>query len=412
MIALISFNFVPLASAADDGSVSTTLRVTWTGNNVYEAASGFFGRNDAVDYSDHSFSSAGTRWCTIGSVDMVANDWLSGSVGVYISFYWTTNGTSTFELIEDNFSGSNAPVLYYINNLGQEGTGSTTVSYFTPVNDASNISTGFTVKASTVADSYAPVSQVGFKQMANYQRLHYERNVTRINLFIPSVAVIATASSEDLAAMEGIANSIAAQSQIMSAMYGDIMSVCNSIYSRLGDMQATAELANGYFQGILDVLNSMSTTQSNIYSLLQAQFDIIKAVIETESGDIQSAIEKQTDDLKAYFDDVLGGAVGTLPDDNASTDDIINETHDDEQQYHSDALNRFNELSASFSGFNGDVGSGIALAGTLFSRVWGALGNYVIVYTFPLLLGLALVIIGRLGRGMVKKSSQDRNADD
>lgn len=130
--------------------------------------------------------------------------------------------------------------------------------------------------------------------------------------------------------------------------------------------------------------------------------DYINAALAGQTSELKqsltSAINEAQQSNQAFLNDQYGQSVGTLPEDTAETDSMIDDLDELENEYHADAVNKFNELSATFSGFDGSVSSGISLASSLFSRVWNSMGNYVIVYTFPLLLGLALVIIGRVSR--------------
>lgn len=122
---------------------------------------------------------------------------------------------------------------------------------------------------------------------------------------------------------------------------------------------------------------------------------------------IINAIDNANKDNQQWLDNQYNEAVGDLPEDTASTDAMIGDLDLKEEAYKNDAFDRFQELSSAFTGFDGDVASGIGLAGTLFSRFFNALGSYKIIYTFPLLLGLALVIIGRLGRSGGPRSGRD-----
>lgn len=122
---------------------------------------------------------------------------------------------------------------------------------------------------------------------------------------------------------------------------------------------------------------------------------------------IINAIDNASKDNQQWLDNQYNEAVGDLPEDTASTDAMIGDLDLKEEAYKNDAFDRFQELSSAFTGFDGDVASGIGLAGTLFSRFFNALGSYKIIYTFPLLLGLALVIIGRLGRSGGPRSGRD-----
>lgn len=124
---------------------------------------------------------------------------------------------------------------------------------------------------------------------------------------------------------------------------------------------------------------------------------------------IIDAIQNTNQQHEQWIDSEMGSAVGDLNEDIASADQQINDLNNQEEAFKDDAFSRFQEVSASFSGFDGTVGSGIGLAGTLFSRFFNCLGDYAIIYTFPLILGLAMVIIGRLSRSSFSLEDKDHD---
>lgn len=337
------------------------------------------------------------------------------SVGFYVSYYFEILNTSYDLTITGDPSNSSAYSCIYYNSAGTQGTviGGPTVTNFTPASTTSStVTPGITLKCNFEGSSELPINRLSITCDYTNNFFIYPSSGSTKNLVITSASVVEVGSSEELQALQGLANQIAAQSQILSAMYGDIMEVLNAIYSRLGDMQETMNLANSYFNSMVNYLNSINTNTAQIYSLLQSQFQLLIAAINTASSDIQGAIAKQTEDLKTYFDSVFNSAVGTLPDDTDSAQGVIDDAHENDEQYTADALGKFEEISATFQGFDGSVGSGVAVASTLFSRVWTAMGDYVIVYTFPLTLALALVIVGRLSRVHSKDSSKSKGGDD
>lgn len=164
---------------------------------------------------------------------------------------------------------------------------------------------------------------------------------------------------------------------------------------------------------LVELLYSDPTTGGDYLSTGRgAEWSFTTLALEDSNLDSEAIIGAITDankDNHDWIDSNLDSAVGDLPDDTTETDDMISDLDGKEEEYKSDALDRFNEVSSTFSGFDGSVGSGIALAGTLFSRFFNALGTYKIIYTFPLLLGLAMVIIGRLGRASIKVESKSKD---
>ena len=175
--------------------------------------------------------------------------------------------------------------------MGQEGTSSADISTFTPTS-LKCCSNGYSVKAQFVGSADAPITEWkldwGLTGMCGV--LSQNDDAEDGYLIIPSCTVVGADSDASLDALEGLADQIAAQNKILSAMYGDIMAVCNSIYSRLGDIQATEELATTYLGQIASYLNHMDGTTSAIYSLLGTQFAALISAVNSASADIHPTL--------------------------------------------------------------------------------------------------------------------------
>lgn len=68
----------------------------------------------------------------------------------------------------------------------------------------------------------------------------------------------------------------------------------------------------------------------------------------------------------------------------------------------------FNKLDISNFTFPTGLVSGFSLITGIFQDIWNAMGEYKIMYVFPLTLGIVLLLIGRIsrfaGRGSSRKS--------
>lgn len=97
-------------------------------------------------------------------------------------------------------------------------------------------------------------------------------------------------------------------------------------------------------------------------------------------------------------DDVLSGF-------NNNAQDAINQQDSLEAQWTGSMTENFNNLS--LAGFDFPVGAvnGFSLISGIFNDLWNAMGDFRIAYVFPLLLGVVLLLIGRLSRDDLKSSS-------
>ena len=316
----------------------------------------------------------------LGSLDLSDDGtYYTGAVGVYFSYYISCSSISSL------VANPSPPSTRYRNHLGQDGTGDNMVKItsFTPAGitpgAASGYTRGYSVNAQFVGSEDAPISflRVVGDSSSVIANCDSSSMVYRGEMYFSSLRVVGTETSADLEALEGIADAIAAQSDILQAQ----------------------QLTNEYFSQVIPLLNSLKNITSDIYTLLQAQFNLLISTIETASTDIQGAISAQTAALIAYLDSVF--QAGVNPDTAQRTEDIetgLGSLNDGESTYTSAATERYEALTANFSGFEGDTLSGVALVSNLFKQVWDAFGDYNIVYIFPLTFGLSLVFLGRLSR--------------
>lgn len=239
----------------------------------------------------------------------------TGSIGLYVSFYFYSNdnsATTTWKTI-----GQPKLIGYFNNENGYQTQTGTDVSYSTFIPQSSlPASTGYTVKVNFNATDANPATGIGFNVDSVSNKWGFVSNHTLTTkgtgIYITSARVVTAESSADLAALESMASAIASQNDILSAMYGDILTVCNQMYARLGDIQAAQEASNAYFQTVITTLNAvntklrtLNTTTTNIYELLQEQFALLLAQIQTSTTDITTTINEAELRLENYLKPVI-----------------------------------------------------------------------------------------------------------
>lgn len=410
--ALLScFLMIPAHAAPLDGtgivsfsSASTVAGVQPTGSITRVSYSS---NSQQLFEKDHFFTSA--RYFAYRSLSIPLEN-VQSSIVVSFSYFMKGDSSCTFyssgdPTVQLSFTDSNGTLK--INNEGSFNT-------FTPSISSSLTSTGITVTGTFKGSEVSPISS--FNLVWPTQICYgYSASGADISLYVPSFRVIQTdASGADLEQLQDIAKGIAESNSILSAMYGDILAVCNSIYERTGDLLTAQNLTNQYFAAIVPVIEGLKTTTDNIYTLLGQQFSLLISTIQTESDDIQATINAAIDKMIAYLDNAFNSAVnpalpGTSQDITTNNDTV----HNAESDYQSTAADRFDSISADFSGFDGSILSGVALGGSLFQRLWNVLGDYVILYTFPLTLSICLVVVGRLSRNASRSGGgKKKDGDD
>lgn len=145
-----------------------------------------------------------------------------------------------------------------------------------------------------------------------------------VGLKITSLQVIqSSASTAELNQLKDIAAGIAQSNQILSAMYGDILAVCNSIYERTGSILEAQQKTNELFSSIIPILNSLNTNVANIYSTLNTYFNLVIKAIDNQTvtldqsiKDAEKALETYLKPMIDYFNELeetTGESASTLP---------------------------------------------------------------------------------------------------
>lgn len=272
----------------------------------------FYGSNSAFGTIRHSATVPASTSSDDGFVSGVVDrfelssaDWFSGAIGLYSSFYYIVNDGN----VAGSWDYSGAPTgyytMFYIDHLGTEHEAPISFEYFTPAVSGSSVSRGVTFKATIVTDQATPVSSVGFKRTSQIEQNYFLPSSAlsnpSVSVVFPSCTVVVTSSSEELAALENMADSIAQQNQIMSQFYGEIIQVCNQIYNRLGDLQAAQEEANALFSQVINLLNTTNSKLSAINQAMSTYFEILIAQLKQEGIDTRTAIADAEARLEAYL---------------------------------------------------------------------------------------------------------------
>lgn len=174
---------------------------------------------------------------------------------------------------------------------------------------------------------------------------------------------------------------------------------------------------------INDILTHVAKIDGNvqsIYSALQSLLSIAKQ-IKIDTADIVKLLQSINSSTTLLQSDVAGIydlLKNALADESASLDnksqstaEKIMQQSNGEQYWIDKNTENFNALDFdNFSFSNGVVGA-LSSVGSLFSSVWNALGDAVVLFTFPLMLGIGLVLVGRISRHS-QKSNGDKGKSE
>lgn len=145
----------------------------------------------------------------------------------------------------------------------------------------------------------------------------------------------------------------------------DIAALIDDILTQCIDMNAELNTQSALLRAISANVNTIKTKVSSIYDLLNTALADDKAALDNKSQQVADQIMQQ---------------------DNA------------EQYWNDKNQENFNALDLNNFSFSSGVVSALGTVGNLFTSIWNSLGDTVLIYTFPLMLGITLVAVGRVSR--------------
>lgn len=264
------------------------IRNNWQWSEIYNGYSGY----------------DGLRFLTTTDLSLV------GAVGFYVSYvikdvnysHYAISALSQSELLS-------SMVGTYVTELGTTSTNSDRSVDFYSVTQQS-VTASLSTKTTTVEAH--PITQMGIRveNTGGIFKIVRTDNVDTsvpgtVDFFLPSASLIATETSGELEELENIATSIAEQNEILQGMYADIISICNQIYQRCGDMVTAQNLTNQYFSQLIPLIQNIKSTTADIYTLLGTQFALLISTLQQESQSIQQAIAAAELRLEEYLKPVL-----------------------------------------------------------------------------------------------------------
>lgn len=261
--------------------------------------------------------------------------------GIYLSFYYGSPQTGSQNHVP---SASDFKLRYKDSDTGAYKYAPISVTLFSPSSSLNSLSDGVTVSSrlsnlpsapiSTVRlangdpDGHAPSFIFNFASPVSTSSVLCYTNVT-------SFRVVSTASNAELDALEDMASNIAAQNQILSQFYGDIVAVCNQIYQRLGDLQAAQEEANRLFSNVISLLNTTNSKIEAINMAMSTYFELLINQLKQEGIDTRTAIADAEARLELYLKPMIdyfneleeqtGESASTLPQHKQDIDGFNNE---------------------------------------------------------------------------------------
>lgn len=252
---------------------------------------------------------------------------LSSNTVISLSYYFTCKYPAEVANSTAGVSG------VYLDVNGGSHAFDPSVGTFTPTFDSSYPPAGDGLQIVAQFDVETSSTEPPIPYPITIQRLFFDNKThyvktgdveKSVGLKITSLQVIqSSAPTAELNQLKDIAAGIAQSNQILSAMYGDILAVCNSIYERTGSILEAQQKTNELFSSIIPILNSLNTNVANIYSTLNTYFNLVIKAIDNQTvtldqsiKDAEKALETYLKPMIDYFNELektTGESASTLP---------------------------------------------------------------------------------------------------
>lgn len=369
---------------------------------------------------------------------------VSGAIGVYFSIFYGAyrDNLELFESAEwsvvgDGFAASTWDVSYRDQDGLSQPISDVETSMFVPGFDGPCTSPGYSVAAHVeLSDPDVALSFTfdrASSRTANLLRFDGDGYVVvDWGLYVPSISIVATESSADLAALEGIADQLSQQNEMLQQYYGDIMSILNAINNECGSIDTTLQLANTYLLQIVNYLSTINSNVANVNTLLSTYLHYLRDIAET-SEDILveleafhsdfltklelliSTVSQESDDIQAKMDEIYEQLIQWLDtqfsqavddDFQANNDDVqqgVTDSEAIEQQWTGSLSDAWADTGISDFAFDSSLTSAFMWVSSYWSQLYNALGVYGAVVLIGPILGTSMYILGlfrsgRLGR--------------
>lgn len=167
----------------------------------------------------------------------------------------------------------------------------------------------------------------------------------------------------------------------------------SSVVDQVNSILAEVRKVNGNLSSTLSILNQIlgqcrdiKADTASIVSIL----GLCKDQLVTLNGKV--------DDIYKLLKDSLSAEAGAVDKKSEELGGQIMQRVDSERYWSDKNTETFNAIDISHFTFGAGVVNALPTVGNLFKGLWDSFGDATLIITFPLFLGIALVIIGRISR--------------
>ena len=179
----------------------------------------------------------------------------------------------------------------------------------------------------------------------------------------------------------------------------DIVNQVNAILDEVKKVNGNLTSALSVLNQILDQCQGIKADTASIVSIL----GLCKDQLVSLNGKV--------DDIYKLLKDSLATESQALDQKSENVADQIMQRTNSEQYWSDKNTENFNALDMGNWSFGDGVVGALPTVGNLFKSLWDSIGDATLIFVFPLMLGIALVIVGRLSRTSGKGSKKGGGDD-
>lgn len=231
----------------------------------------------------------------------------------------------------------------------------------------------------------------------------------------PSFAPYGVVSYRVPAGTNGVRGDVLAWSNLVVNDTAALMA-CVTGYIVHSTDQSVVEQVNAILEEVKKVNGNLSSAIGVLNQIL-AQCQAIKAdtaAVRNILGLTHSEIVKlngKVDDIYKLLKDSLATESGAVDKKSEELAGQIMQRVDSEQYWNDKNTENFNALDMGNWTFGDGVVGALPTVGNLFKSLWDSIGDATLIFVFPLMLGIALVIVGRVSR-TAGKGAKKGGGDD
>lgn len=173
---------------------------------------------------------------------------------------------------------------------------------------------------------------------------------------------------------------------VLNTDNAEILSYLDQIITHLANIDTDIDIVIQLLQSCVNYLNKILVNTDNIANDVSGIYDLLKNALADESAAVSQESKK----------------VG---------DQIMMQT-DAETYWKDKNTENFNALDIGNFTFDNGLMSALRAVGKWFTNLWDALGPVTTIFTFPLFLGISLVVVGRVSRSAGKGSKSGKGGGD